>query len=101
MKIKSTATCCAVIGALVAPIANYAADYSMPAKPAMIVKDSVITTKIKTKLTAEKLAYAKDIKVDTDNSGVVTLSGSVASQDQADKVAAIARDTEGVKSVVN
>ncbi|GAC1319059.1 MAG: BON domain-containing protein [Collimonas sp.] len=101
MKIKSTATCI-VIGALLAPLANYAADdSSTQAKPVTIVKDSVITTKIKTKLTAEKLTFVKDIKVDTDNNGIVTLSGKVATKEQADKVAAIARDTEGVKSVNN
>lgn len=101
MKIKPTAICL-VIGALLAPAVNYAADYSSTqAKPVTIVKDSVVTTKIKTKLTAEKLTFAKDITVDTDNDGVVTLSGKVATQEQANKVAAIARDTEGVKSVHN
>jgi len=101
MKIKPTATCL-VIGALLAPVANYAADYSStPAKPVTVVKDSVVTTKIKTKLTAEKLTFVKDIKVDTDNDGVVTLSGKVATKEQADKVETIARDTEGVKSVHN
>jgi hyperosmotically inducible protein len=63
------------------------------------VKDSVITTKIKTKLAAEHLGSAKHIKVDTDRNGVVWLSGTANSQEEADKVVEIARNTEGVKSV--
>ncbi|MEM4986405.1 BON domain-containing protein [Collimonas sp. H4R21] len=102
LKNTSATVTCLMIGALLAPVANYAADYSSTQeKPVTIVKDSVITTKIKSKLTAEKLTFVKDIKVDTDNDGVVTLSGKVATQEQADKVAPIARDTEGVKSVNN
>ncbi|AIY42087.1 hypothetical protein LT85_2929 [Collimonas arenae] len=102
MTVKSTSICFFVIAALLVPVATYAADYSTtPAKPVTIVKDSIITTKIKSKLTAEKLAFATDIKIDTDNNGVVTLSGSVATKEEADKVAAIARGTDGVKAVNN
>ena len=105
MKIKLTTTCF-VIAALLAPIASYAADSADKdsadhSKPVTMVKDSVITTKIKTKLAAEKISYAKDIKVDTDTNGVVRLSGTVATKEEADKVSTIARDTEGVKSVNN
>lgn len=101
MKTKLTATCI-VIGVLLAPVASFAADDSTgQAKPVTIVKDSVITTKIKTKLAAEKLAYAKNIKVDTDSNGVVKLSGTVATKAEADKAVAIAHDTQGVTSVSN
>ena len=99
MKYK-LATTCFVIGTALAPVAAYAADSDADrSKPAAFVKDSVITTKIKTKLAAEHLASAKHIKVDTDMNGVVWMSGTASSQDEVDKAVAIARDTEGVKSV--
>jgi hyperosmotically inducible periplasmic protein len=99
MKYK-LATTCFVIGTVLAPVAAYAADSDTDrSKPAAFVKDSVITTKIKTKLAAEHLASAKHIKVDTDRNGVVWMTGTANSQDEVDKAVAIARDTEGVKSV--
>ena len=99
MKYK-LATTCFVIGSVLAPVAAYAADSDKDrSKPATFVKDSVITTKIKTKLAAEHLASAKHIKVDTDRNGVVWLSGTANSQAEADKAVEIARNTEGVKSV--
>ena len=99
MKYK-LATTCFVIGSVLAPVAAYAADPDTNrSKPATFVKDSVITTKIKTKLAAEHLGSAKHIKVDTDKNGVVWLSGTANSQAEADKAVEIARNTEGVKSV--
>ena len=99
MKYK-LATSCFVIGSVMAPVAAYAADSDTDrSKPTHFVKDSVITTKIKTKLAAEHLASAKHIKVDTDRNGVVWMTGTANSQDEVDKAVAIARDTEGVKSV--
>ena len=99
MKYK-LATACFVIGSVLAPVAAYAADSDTDrSKPVTFVKDSVITTKIKTKLAAEHLGSAKHIKVDTDRNGVVWLSGTANSQEEADKAVEIARNTEGVKSV--
>jgi len=99
MKYK-LATTCFVIGSVLAPVAAFAADPDTDrSKPVTFVKDSVITTKIKTKLAAEHLASAKHIKVDTDRNGVVWLSGTANSQAEADKAVEIARNTEGVKSV--
>ena len=99
MKYK-LATTCFVIGTVLAPVAAYAADSDTDrSKPATFVKDSVITTKIKAKLAAEHLASAKHIKVDTDLNGVVWMTGTANSQDEANKAVALARDTEGVKSV--
>jgi hyperosmotically inducible protein len=63
------------------------------------VKDSVITTKIKTKLAAEHLGTLAHIKVDTDKDGVVYLSGTAPTQEAADKAMDIARSTEGVERV--
>jgi hyperosmotically inducible periplasmic protein len=65
------------------------------------VKDSVITTKVKSKLAAKHLATLTRIKVDTDENGVVWLSGRAPTQDAVDMAAMIAKDTDGVKSVHN
>jgi hyperosmotically inducible periplasmic protein len=97
MKCK-IATTCFVIGTMLAPVAAYAAD-SNTDRPATVVKDSVITTKIKSKLAAEHLGSAKHIKVDTDRNGVVRMTGTANSQAEVDKAVEIARNTEGVKSV--
>ena len=99
MKYK-LATTCFVVGSVLAPVAAYAADSDTDrSHPVTFVKDSAITTKIKAKLAAEHLGSAKHIKVDTDKNGVVWMSGTANSQEEADKAVAIARDTEGVKSV--
>lgn len=66
---------------------------------ATFVKDSVITTKIKTQLAKENLASAKNIKVDTDNAGNVFLSGTAISEDEASRAVAIAESTKGVVAV--
>ena len=99
MKFKLATTCFA-IGAVLAPVAAYAADSdSDRANPANFVKDSVITTKIKTQLAAEHLGSAKHISVDTDKNGIVWLTGTANSQAEVDKAVTIARNTEGVKTV--
>ena len=93
-------TTCFVIGTVLAPVAAYAADSDTDrSKPKTFVKNSVITTKIKSKLAAEHLGSVKHIKIDTDKNGVVWMTGTANSQEEADKAVAIARDTEGVKSV--
>ncbi|MDQ2962049.1 MAG: BON domain-containing protein [Pseudomonadota bacterium] len=99
MKYK-LATTCFVIGSVLAPVAAYAEEGDKDrSKAATFVKDSVITTKIKTKLAAEHLGSAKHIKVDTDKNGVVWMSGTANSREEMDKAVEIARNTEGVKSV--
>ena len=65
------------------------------------VKDSVITTKVKSKLAAKHLSTLTKIKVDTDANGVVWLSGRAPTQDAVDMAGLLAKDTEGVKSVHN
>ena len=101
MKYK-LATTCFVIGSVLAPVAAYAADSDTDrSNPANFVKDSVITTKIKTKLAAEHLGSAKHIQVDTDKNGIVWLSGTANSQEEVNQAVTIARNTEGVKSVKN
>jgi hyperosmotically inducible protein len=65
------------------------------------VKDSVITTKVKSKLAAKHLSTLTKIKVDTDENGVVWLSGRAPTQDAVDMATLIAKNTEGVTSVHN
>ena len=65
------------------------------------VKDSVITTKVKSKLAAKHLTTLTRIKVDTDENGVVWLSGRAPTQDAVDLAGMIAKSTDGVNSVHN
>jgi len=65
------------------------------------VKDSVITTKIKAEYAKDKRVSFRRIHVDTDDNGVVTLSGTARSKAEKNKAATIAKNTEGVSSVKN
>ena len=67
--------------------------------PKAFVKDSVITTKIKSKLAADHVSSLAKIRVDTDADGVVWLSGSAHSKDEIKRAVEIARNTEGVRGV--
>ena len=69
--------------------------------PVAFVKDSAITTKVKTKLAADHLTSLGRIHVDTDMNGIVWLTGSARSQEAIDKAVSIAKGTEHVKSVHN
>ena len=94
------ATTCFVLSSALASVAAYAADSdSDRANPANFVKDSVITTKIKTQLAAEHLGSMKHVSVDTDKNGVVWMTGTANTKEEVDKAVSIARNTEGVKSV--
>ena len=91
-----------VIGALMLPVAGYAADIkAMKESVKENVGDAVITTKIKAEFAKDKQVSVRNIKVHTDDKGVVTLSGNAKSQAEADKAVRIARDTKGVNSVRN
>jgi hyperosmotically inducible periplasmic protein len=65
------------------------------------VKDSAITTKVKAKLAAKHLSTLTRVKVDTDENGVVWLSGKAPTQDASDLAAMIAKNTDGVSAVHN
>src|SRR5205814_10329996 len=95
MKRKLTATAL-IIGAMTIPVLGYTADTAKDA-----IKDSVITTKIKANYAKDPVVSDLHIKVDTDNQGVVQLSGTAKSQAEIDKAVSIAQNTEGVKSVQN
>ena len=64
------------------------------------LSDAAITSEVKTKFLAEPGVSGLNINVDTNN-GVVTLSGNVKNKAEADKAMTIARDSKGVKRVVN
>ena len=99
MKYK-LATTCFVIGSVLAPVAAFATDSDTDrARAESYVKDSVITTKIKAKLAEEHLGSMNHIKVDTDKNGIVWMTGTANTQDEANQAVAIAKNTEGVKSV--
>lgn len=94
------AASCLVAGALMLPIAGHAADAdSNRTSPKAYAKDSVITAKIKAELAEEKLSSLVRIRVDTDNRGRVSLSGTAATQEAADKAVLIAHRVKGVTYV--
>lgn len=99
MKIATLVTSLLLAGVLVAPLALAQDADSDRSHPKAFVKDSVITTKIKSKLAAEHITSVGRIHVDTDADGVVWLTGSARSQEAIDRAMSIARDTEGVKDV--
>jgi hyperosmotically inducible protein len=100
-----------VAGAFMLPTIGYAVDDNRPSDrdppttTKQYVKDSVITTKIKSDLMTagipNGLPSVIHISVDTDNKGAVTLSGSAESQKAVDRAGDIARAVAGVTSVNN
>jgi hyperosmotically inducible protein len=93
------AASCLAIGMTLAPVAFAADGDKDRADPKLFVKDSVITTKIKTKLAAEHPGSLKHIQVDTDQNGIVWMTGTANTQQEIDQAIAIAKNTEGVKAV--
>jgi hyperosmotically inducible protein len=69
--------------------------------PKAFVRDSVITTKVKSKLAADHITSLAHIRVDTDKDGVVWLSGSARSKDAVERAVDLARNTDGVRDVHN
>jgi hyperosmotically inducible protein len=69
-------------------------------KTGEVLTDAAITSAVKTKFLAEPGVPGTSINVDTNNH-VVTLTGTVKSKAESAKAVAIARDTKGVKRVVN
>ncbi|HEY5616847.1 MAG TPA: BON domain-containing protein [Vicinamibacterales bacterium] len=62
--------------------------------------DAGLTAKIKSKMTLDDRIDAAAIDVDTSN-GVVTLSGSVDAPQQRERAVQLARETDGVTSVID
>ena len=65
-----------------------------------VITDAAVTTAVKSKFLADSSTPGLKIDVDTKD-GVVTLSGTVPTRAEADRAASLARDTSGVKRVVN
>jgi len=80
--------------------AIHAADPDAP-YPGMYIKDSAITTKVKTKLVTKEPTTLTDVKVNTDRDGVVWLSGRVPTREASDRAETIAKETDGVRAVHN
>ena len=72
----------------------------MVKRGARTVTDASITSAVKTRLMADDLGRAMKIDVDTKN-GVVTITGSVATDADRTRLGEIVAHTTGVKSVVN
>ena len=62
--------------------------------------DAALTAKIKSKMALDDSVDALDIDVDTTN-GVVTLSGVADSEISRDRAVQLARETDGVRTVVD
>jgi hyperosmotically inducible protein len=88
-----------ISGALGVP-ALYAADTDS-SYPGMYVKDSAITTKVKTKLVTKEPTTLTNVQVNTDRDGVVWLSGTVPTKEASNRAEAIAKETSGVTGVHN
>jgi hyperosmotically inducible periplasmic protein len=81
-----------------AKIGEATADAANEAEQAL--ETGSITAKIKSKMALDDLVKARNIDVDT-NGTVVTLSGVVESQAERQRAMQLARETEGVTSVVD
>ena len=64
------------------------------------IDDAGITTTVKAKLAAEKIATLTRIDVDT-NQGVVALNGTVQTESMKMRAEQIARQVKGVRDVIN
>lgn len=63
--------------------------------------DAWITTKLKASLIGDDRLEGSDISVDTENDGVVTLTGTAPSEDIKQRAGDVARSVEGVRKVNN
>ncbi|MBV8636044.1 MAG: BON domain-containing protein [Burkholderiaceae bacterium] len=100
MKRKALYSFILVAGTLL-PAAGAFADDVDASHPGTFIKDSAITTAIKAKLATEHVKSLKDIQVDTDDKGVVWLTGHARTDSDVKKAEAIARQTDGVRAVKN
>lgn len=94
------ATAGLLMGALLLPVAGYTAEKAPAGRSDQPIDDSVITTKVKSLFVKDEQVRARNIEVKTVN-GVVELSGTAGSKQEASRAASIARKVQGVKSVKN
>ncbi len=69
-------------------------------KAAAFMSDAALTAKIKSKMSLDDHVKASDIHVSTD-AHVVTLTGTARSEDEHRRALDLARDTEGVRRVID
>jgi hyperosmotically inducible protein len=81
-----------------AEISQRAGEAAKEAKAAL--GDGSLTAKIKAKMALDDTVKALDLDVDTVN-GVVTVTGTVRSAAERDRALALARETNGVRQVVD
>ena len=81
-----------------AKVGEATADAANQAKDAL--ETGSITAKIKSKMILDDLVKARDIDVDT-NGSIVTLSGVVHSDAERKRALQLAKETEGVRSVID
>jgi len=84
-----------------APLLADTTNDSDTSHPGAFVRDSIVTTKVKAKLSEKNLSTLSNIQVDTDNAGIVWLSGKAPTKDARDLAEMIAKDTDGVRRVHN
>jgi osmotically-inducible protein OsmY len=87
----------AFVGALVALTLMAGSPFLADAGKA---EDAKITSKVKTKLTSERVKNLVSVNVDTKD-GVVHLKGTVPNEQAKAEAERLAKDTEGVVSVTN
>lgn len=100
---KNIRILCVMAATLMIPVAAYAADDRDNDRdhPRVYVKDSTITSEIKAKLAEEHVRSLARVHVDTEDQGIVKLSGDVRTQEDMDTAVSIARHIEGVREVKN
>ena len=65
-----------------------------------IADNAAITARIKSKMALDEIVEAADIDIDTTN-GMVTLTGTVASATECERAVRLAKETQGVTSVID
>ncbi len=98
-KTLTAATLIACALTALAPVAALAGPDPDGDRATLMVKDSSITSSIKAQLKADPFKGLSEVRVETDDHGVVTLEGKVPSQEALDRALGIARGTEGVRTV--
>lgn len=96
MSLNRLAFAAAVAVLFALPLAGHAQQSS-----GTLMSDSAITAKIKAAQAADSTVRATSINVETDNAGVVTLSGSARSQGEIDRAVELAKGVQGVTRVNN
>jgi len=89
-----------VAGALILGLAGCASSGGTGQKTGAYVDDAWITSKVKSTMIADHDVKAHNINVDTSH-GVVKLTGTAESWQEANKAAEIARGIKGVTAVEN